>query len=65
MSARARKLVGMVGILTFLLAYVVAVTTLSERVPKVWWAQVVYFGLAGVLWGMPLLPLISWMNRGR
>ncbi|HSV03607.1 MAG TPA: DUF2842 domain-containing protein [Phenylobacterium sp.] len=65
MSARFRKLIGMVGILVFLMAYVVAAATLSDRVPKTWWVQVVYFSLAGVLWGVPLLPLIGWMNRGR
>jgi hypothetical protein len=65
MPARLRKLIGMVGILAFLTAYVAVVATLGDRVPKLWWVQVPYFGLAGVLWGVPLLPLISWMNRGR
>ena len=65
MSARLRKLIGMVGILAFLVAYVALVATLGDRLPKHWWVQVIYFGLAGVLWGVPLFPLISWMNRGR
>jgi len=65
MSARLRKLVGMIGILAFLVAYVAVVATLSDRLPRAWWVQVIYFGLAGVLWGVPLFPLISWMNRGR
>jgi hypothetical protein len=34
-------------------------------VPKHWAAQMVYYVLAGTLWGVPILPLISWMNRGR
>jgi hypothetical protein len=65
MSARLRKLIGMIGILAFLTAYVVAVATLGDHVPKLWWVQAIYFGLAGVLWGVPLFPLITWMNRGR
>jgi hypothetical protein len=65
MSARLRKLIGMIGILAFLTAYVAVVATLGDRLPKLWWVQVIYFGLAGVLWGVPLFPLISWMNRGR
>ena len=65
MSARVRKLIGMVGILAFLTAYVAVVATLGELVPKQWAFQVLYYGLAGLLWGVPLLPLISWMNRGR
>ena len=65
MSARLRKLVGMIGILAFLTAYVVVVATLGDRLPKTWLVQVIYFGLAGVVWGVPLFPLIAWMNRGR
>jgi hypothetical protein len=65
MSARVRKLIGMFGILGFLLAYVVAVATLGDRVPRRWLPEVIYYGLAGVLWGVPLFPLIGWMNRGR
>jgi hypothetical protein len=65
MSARLRKLVGMIGILAFLTAYVLVVATLGDRLPKSWLVQVIYFGLAGVVWGVPLFPLISWMNRGR
>lgn len=65
MPARLRKLIGMIGILAFLTAYVAVVATLGDKLPKLWWVQVIYFGLAGVLWGVPLFPLISWMNRGR
>jgi uncharacterized protein DUF2842 len=65
MTARVRKLIGMVAILAFLAAYVAVVATLGDRLPRNWLVQVIYFGLAGVLWGVPLFPLISWMNRGR
>ena len=65
MSARVRKLIGMIGILAFLTAYVVGVVTLGDRIPKHWAVQVLYFGLAGILWGVPLFPLIRWMNSGR
>ena len=65
MSARLRKLIGLAAILAFLTAYVALVATLGDRVPKHWAVQLLYFGLAGVLWGLPLFPLIAWMNRGR
>jgi hypothetical protein len=65
MSARVRKLIGMIGILVFLTAYVVAVATLGDRLPKLWFVQLLYYGIAGVVWGLPLFPLITWMNRGR
>jgi hypothetical protein len=44
---------------------VAVVATLSDHIPKHWAVQVAYFAVAGVLWGVPLFPLISWMNRGR
>jgi hypothetical protein len=65
MSARVRKLIGMIGILAFLAAYVAGVTTIGDHIPQRWYFEVIYYGLAGVLWGVPLLPLITWMNRGR
>ena len=63
MSVRLKKLVGSLAILIFLAAYVWAVISIGAFVPARWWAQAPYFGLSGVLWGVPLLPLIRWMNR--
>ena len=65
MSPRLRKFIGLVAILAFLAAYVAAVATIGGRLPQHWLVQVVFYGLAGTLWGVPLFPLISWMNRGR
>ena len=65
MSPRLRKLIGLVGILAFLGAYVLAVVTIGEHLPDSWWVQLVFYGLAGTVWGAPLFPLISWMNRER
>jgi len=65
MSARVRKLIGLVGILAFLAAYVAGVAKLADLMPKHWAAQLAFYGLAGIGWGVPILPLISWMNRGR
>jgi Protein of unknown function (DUF2842) len=65
MNPRLRKLIGLVGILAFLTAYVVLVITLGEHIPDNWAAKLAYFGLAGVVWGLPLFPLIRWMNEGR
>jgi len=65
MSPRLRKLIGLVAILGFLVAYVAAVATIGEHLPQNWVVQVIFYGLAGMLWGVPLFPLITWMNRGR
>lgn len=64
MSARLRKLVGLFGMVAFVTAYAVAAIAIGERLPDSLWIQTVYFAVAGLAWGVPILPLISWMNRG-
>lgn len=64
MSARLRKLIGLVGIVAFVAIYAVAAIALGERLPDSLWVQTAYFAVAGLAWGVPILPLISWMNRG-
>ena len=49
----------------FLIFYVWAVVSLASFVPDVWWAQVLYFAVAGLAWGVPILPLISWAGRAK
>jgi Protein of unknown function (DUF2842) len=65
MSPRLRKLIGLFGILGFLAAYVVLAVTVGERVPDHWAARLAFYGLAGLVWGLPLFPLIRWMSRDR
>jgi len=65
MNARARKLIGLFGILAFLLLYIGLVARLAVYVPDHGPLQFAFYALAGVCWGVPILPLISWMNRGR
>ena len=65
MSARVRKLIGGVAILAFLVGYIWLVASLSVFVPDHWAAELAFYAIAGLGWGVPILPLISWMNRGR
>jgi hypothetical protein len=65
MSMRLRKLIGLAGILAFIIFYMGLVVRLSNYVPDHGPLQFVFYALAGVCWGVPILPLISWMNRGR
>ena len=64
-SARVRKLIGLVGILAILSGYVWLATAIAEHLPENALIQVIYYAVAGLAWGVPVLPLISWMNRGR
>jgi hypothetical protein len=39
--------------------------TVFGYLPKQPWVQLAYMAVAGILWGVPLFPLISWMSGGR
>lgn len=64
MGPRTRKAVATFGVLAFLAFYIWAVTSLAGYIPQVWWAQVLYFAVAGLAWGVPVLPLIKWAEKG-
>lgn len=63
MTPRIRKLVGMVAMLVFLFVYVVLAINIAGRLPKHPAVSLLYFAVVGVAWGVPLFPLMSWMNR--
>lgn len=65
MNERVRKLIGLMGIMVFLAAYIIAVTLVSDHIPQHWAARMAFYVIAGIGWGIPILPLISWMNTGR
>lgn len=50
--------------LVFLGFYIWAAIAIGERLPDHWLAHLTFYGLAGILWGVPLLPLYSWAERG-
>jgi len=62
MPARLRKLVGLVAMLAFMAVYVVLASKLGDLVPDHWAARLVYYAVVGTAWGLPLFPLIRWMN---
>jgi len=64
MGPRARKAIATFGVLAFLAFYVWLVVTLAAFIPAVWWAQVPFFAIAGLAWGVPVLPLIKWAEKG-
>lgn len=65
MNKRARKALGGLGIIAFLILYAVAAVTLAGHLPDNRAIQMIYFIVAGVAWGLPLVPLIKWMEGGR
>lgn len=63
MGPRARRFVAAIGVVVFLTVYVWGVITLGAYVPDSWWAQLLYYGVAGLAWGVPILPLLSWAEK--
>ncbi len=64
MPARLRKLIGLFAVLGFLAAYVTVAVIVADHLPDQWLVKLVYFAVVGVAWGVPLIPLFRWMNRG-
>ena len=65
MQPTLRSFIGSVAILVFLAGYIWAATAIADRLPDDMRIKLVFFAVAGVGWGLPILPLITWMNRGR
>jgi hypothetical protein len=65
MSPRVRKLIGSVAVLAFLVLYIGAMGWIGAKLPRIQWLQFVFYCVAGVGWGVPILPLLNWMNRER
>ncbi|WP_337189278.1 DUF2842 domain-containing protein [Phenylobacterium sp.] len=63
LSPRLRKFIGMIVILVFLVVYITVVASLADELPDHWAVKLAYYGFFGTLWGVPLFPLIRWMNR--
>jgi|APCry1669190288_1035285.scaffolds.fasta_scaffold39253_2 hypothetical protein len=62
MPVRTRKIVGSFGVVFFVIAYAALVVTIAEHLPDLWWVKALFFTPAGILWGVPILPLLKWMN---
>jgi hypothetical protein len=58
-----RKLIGAIGIMLFLGVYVWAFASLYDYLPNNRAVQLIYFAVVGLAWGLPLMPLMSWMGK--
>jgi hypothetical protein len=66
MNRRTRKFIGAAAMLAFVMVYavtamLVAQADLIHQAPG--WAQGLFFGIVGLAWILPLMPLIVWMER--
>lgn len=65
MSGRWRSFLGGIAILVFLAVYVWIAVVIGDRLPDHWAARLAYFAFVGTAWGVPLIPLLSWIAKGR
>ena len=65
MNGRLKAFLGGIAILVFLLAYVSVALMLADRLPDNQAARLAFFAVAGLAWGVPLIPVLSWMAKGR
>jgi hypothetical protein len=65
MRRRTRKLIGAVAMPLFVMAYALVAMALAEsrimEAPKL--VQTVWYAVLGLVWVLPMLPLIRWMQR--
>ncbi len=65
MNAPTRKAIGGVVLLVFLLLYIGLAGKVGTLLPDQFLVRLVYYVVVGTAWGLPVIPLITWMNRGR
>ncbi len=65
MSASARKALGALMILAYLVVWIALAATIGSGIVFwPWWTQGLFYAAAGIAWVFPLRPLFSWMNKG-
>jgi hypothetical protein len=65
MGPRTRKLIGGLAMLVFLVVYVALAIILVDFLPHWGWLKGLYFVVVGIGWGIPLIPLLTWMDKGK
>jgi hypothetical protein len=66
MNPTWRKPAGMFLILLLITIWAVLVATLADLIDGVPWpVEALFFLVAGIVWILPLKPLLQWMETGR
>lgn len=65
LNLRTRRFVAMVGVVAFLAAYVWGVIAVGERLPQHPLVHLLFYGIAGLAWGAPLIPMLRWAEGGK
>lgn len=67
MPPRLRKLIGTVLIIVLVLVYALVATTVAAATlgASPWYVHFLYFLLSGLLWILPAMAIIRWMEGPR
>ena len=63
LSLPQRRAIACVGIFVFLCVYVVVIASLAGFLHGGKITAFIFYALAGTLWGLPIIPLISWSEN--
>ncbi|MGI4816976.1 MAG: DUF2842 domain-containing protein [Janthinobacterium lividum] len=63
MPPRLRRFVASVAVLAFLTFWVWGAVSLADVLPNIWWVDLIFFTVAGIGWGVPLIPLLRWAEK--
>jgi hypothetical protein len=65
MPVRLRKLIGTVLIIILVVVYALAATTFASLLlgASPWWVHLLYFFFTGLLWVLPAMLIIKWMEK--
>jgi hypothetical protein len=65
MPLRLRKLIGMIALVVLVGVYALIVLSIAsarlESAP--WWSHLLFFAISGLLWVLPAMVIIKWMER--
>lgn len=65
MPVRVKKLIGTVIIVALVVIYALVATAVATAflAEAAWWAHLLYFLFTGILWVVPAMFVIAWMER--
>ncbi|MDK1489150.1 DUF2842 domain-containing protein [Sinorhizobium sp. 7-81] len=65
MPVRLRKLIGTILIIILVVVYALAAVTFASLLlgASPWWVHLLYFFLTGLLWILPAMLIIKWMEK--
>lgn len=63
MGARTRRFVATLGVVLFLAFWVWGAVSINDRLPDIWWLDLIFFAVAGIGWGITLIPMLRWAER--